>query len=342
MESIEIKGKSRNSTLLIGEKFENIGKYLPRKPIYIITDSNILKFYEKDFPNGKCYIIKPGEESKNLSRIEDIYHWMLDNEADRGCFVLGIGGGVVCDIAGFVATTYMRGVEFGFASTSLLSQVDASVGGKNGVNLYGYKNIIGTFSQPRFVLCDTQMLRTLPREELSNGFAEMVKHAIISSKELFGELENDCKSLLSLTEPQATWHITESVKVKARIVESDERESGLRKLLNFGHTWGHAVEKSTGMPHGKAVSIGMEMACRLSMKKGFISSDTYLRITNLLKSFGLPVRTNLNSKTVYEAMLKDKKRNSNSIDFILIKDIGSPVIEKISIAELQQLTLKND
>ncbi len=342
MESIEIKGKSRNSTLLIGEKFENIGKYLPRKPIYIITDSNILKFYEKDFPNGKSYIINPGEESKKLSRIEDIYRWMLNNDANRGCFVLGIGGGVVCDIAGFVATTYLRGVEFGFVSTSLLSQVDASVGGKNGVNLDGYKNIIGTFSQPRFVLCETQMLRTLPREELSNGFAEMVKHAIISSKKLFGELENDCKSLLSLTEPQATWHITESVKVKARIVESDERESGLRKLLNFGHTWGHAVEKSTGMPHGKAVSIGMEMACRLSMKKGFISSDTYLRITNLLKSFGLPIRTNLNFKTVFEAMLKDKKRNSNSIDFILIKDIGSPVIEKISIAELQQLTLKND
>lgn len=337
METILVRGQKGNSTIIINQSLEDVVKYLPKKELFIITDKNVENLYSERFPKSPVYSITPGEASKQLMYIEDIYRWLLHNNADRNAFILGIGGGVVCDITGFVASTYMRGVEFGFVSTSLLSQVDASVGGKNGVDLDGYKNIIGTFNQPRFVLCDTSIIQTLPHEELVNGFAEMIKHALISSPSLFERLENDSDKLLSLNQSLLTWHIAESVKVKAKIVSADEREAGIRKLLNFGHTWGHALEKVTGISHGKAVSLGMEFASRISMERGLISFKDYLRIVNLLKSYGLPTCMNINPSIVFYAMAKDKKRTNDSIDFVLLKGIGEPVIAKIAINELENL-----
>lgn len=336
METILIEGQNGNSTVIVDERIEEVAKYLPKKKLFIITDKNIEKHYAKVFPEAPFFSINPGEPSKQLGYIESIYRWLLENNADRSSFILGIGGGVVCDIAGFVASTYMRGVEFGFVSTSLLSQVDASVGGKNGVDLDGYKNIIGTFTQPRFVLCDTRLLKTLPHEELVNGFAEMVKHALISDIKLFEQLEHDCIALLNLNQPETSKHIAESIRVKASIVTADERESGIRKLLNFGHTWGHAVETLTGISHGKAVSIGMEFASRLSMEKGLISNREYLRIINLLQSFGLPTCMNIEPSRVFKALVKDKKRNANSIDFVLLMGIGVPKIEAMALEELKK------
>lgn len=336
METILIEGQNGKSTIIVDDRIEEVTKYLPKKKVFIITDKNVEKLYAKVFPQAPFYSINPGEQSKQLGYIESIYRWLLENNADRNSFILGIGGGVVCDIAGFVASTYMRGVEFGFVSTSLLSQVDASVGGKNGVDLDGYKNIIGTFTQPRFVLCDTRLLKTLPHEELVNGFAEMVKHALISDIKLFEQLEHDCIALLNLNQPEISKHIAESIRVKASIVTADERESGIRKLLNFGHTWGHAVETLTGISHGKAVSIGMEFACRLSMEKGLISNRDYLRIINLLQSFGLPTCMNIEPSRVFKTLVKDKKRNANSIDFVLLMGIGVPKIETMALEELKK------
>jgi len=336
METIVIEGKNGKSTIIVDDRIEEVTKYLPKKKVFIITDKNVEKLYAKVFPQAPFYSINPGEQSKQLGYIESIYRWLLENNADRNSFILGIGGGVVCDIAGFVASTYMRGVEYGFVSTSLLSQVDASVGGKNGVDLDGYKNIIGTFTQPRFVLCDTRLLKTLPHEELVNGFAEMVKHALISDIKLFEQLEHDCIALLNLNQPEISKHIAESIRVKASIVTADERESGIRKLLNFGHTWGHAVETLTGISHGKAVSIGMEFACRLSMEKGLISNRDYLRIINLLQSFGLPTCMNIEPSRVFKTLVKDKKRNANSIDFVLLMGIGVPKIETMALEELKK------
>lgn len=337
METIAVKGKNGNSTIVIDESFEDVVKYLPpKKELFIITDKNVENLYSDSFPKSPVYSITPGEASKQLMYIEDIYRWLLHNNADRNAFILGIGGGVVCDIAGFVASTYMRGVEFGFVSTSLLSQVDASVGGKNGVDLDGYKNIIGTFSQPRFVLCDTNLLRTLPQEELVNGFAEMIKHALILDINLFEQLEREHDELLQLKQPVISKHIVESIKVKVAIVTADERESGIRKFLNFGHTWGHATETLTRMTHGKAVSIGMEFALRLSLHKGLLSNKEYFRIINLIKSFGLPVCTNLNEMKVFEILQKDKKRHADQIDFILLQGIGRPIIERMAFDEIRQ------
>lgn len=335
METIKLKGKNGISTVIIDGKIEDVSNHLPGKDLFIITDKNVQNSYFNRFPKAPVYSIVPGETSKQLAYIENIYRWLLLSNADRNSFILGIGGGVVCDIAGFVASTYMRGIEFGFVSTSLLAQVDASVGGKNGVDLDGYKNIIGTFNQPRFVICDTDLLQTLPKEELVNGFAEMVKHALISDIKLFEQLENDCNQLLQLKQPLISKHIAESVKVKASIVTADERENGIRKFLNFGHTWGHAVETVAGIPHGKAVSIGIEFACRMSMKKGFISKREYLRILNLLNSFELPTSINVDSRAVVNILAKDKKRNAGSIDFILLQGIGNPKIETMTLDELK-------
>jgi len=340
MEKLVIKGKESDSTILVDERIEHVTKYLPNKKLFIITDKNVERLYFERFPEAPVFPISPGEKSKQLGKIEGIYRWLLMNDADRNSFILGIGGGVVCDIAGFVASTYMRGVEFGFVSTSLLSQVDASVGGKNGVDLDGFKNIIGTFNQPRFVVCDTNLLKTLPHEELVNGFAEMVKHALIADTTLYEQLENDYADLLQLKQPAVSKHVAESIKVKAKIVEADERESGLRKLLNFGHTWGHAVEALKGISHGKAVSIGIEFACRFSMHKGLLSNREYIRIINLLKLLGLPTCINLSPTKVFDFMVKDKKRNADNIDFVLLNGIGKPVIERISFKEIQDFIQK--
>lgn len=340
METIVIEGQCGISTIIVDERIEEVAKYLPKKTLFIITDKNVEKHYAALFPKAPFFSVKPGESSKQLGYIESIYRWLLENNADRNSFILGIGGGVVCDIAGFVASTYMRGVEFGFVSTTLLSQVDASVGGKNGVDLDGYKNIIGTFNQPRFVICDTRLLKTLPHEELVNGFAEMVKHALISDIKLFEQLENDYTNLLHLNQTVVSRHVYESIKVKASIVTADERESGTRKLLNFGHTWGHAVETLTGISHGKAVSIGMEFASRLSIENGLISNWEYLRVINLLQSFGLPTCMNIEPSKVFNALVKDKKRNANSIDFVLLKGIGVPKIETMALEELKKFAEK--
>lgn len=342
METIVIEGQNGNSTIIVDERIEEVAKYLPKKKLFIITDKNVENHYATVFPEAPFFSINPGEASKQLGYIESIYRWLLENNAHRNSFILGIGGGVVCDIAGFVASTYMRGVEFGFVSTSLLSQVDASVGGKNGVDLDGYKNIIGTINQPRFVLCDPRLLKTLPHEELVNGFAEMVKHALISDVKLFEHLEYDCNELLQLNQRILSSHIAESIRIKARVVTADERESGIRKLLNFGHTWGHTVETLTGISHGKAVSIGMEFACRLSMKKGLISNREYLRVINLLQSFGLPTCMNIEPNKVFNVLEKDKKRNANSIDFVLLRGIGVPKIETMDFEELKKFVQNNN
>ncbi|MEN6501573.1 MAG: 3-dehydroquinate synthase, partial [Tenuifilaceae bacterium] len=248
----------------------------------------------------------------------------------------GIGGGVVCDITGFVASTYMRGVRFGFVATSLLAQVDASIGGKNGVNLDGYKNIVGTFNQPQFVICDTSLLKTLPETELSNGFAEMVKHALIADAPQFNILESNTNRLNTCDLELLDSLVASSVGVKASIVTADERESGERKKLNFGHTWGHAVEKVTGIPHGQAVSIGMAFASQLSAEKGLLTPDECHRITSLLIALNLPVSIKANTNNIFEALQRDKKRCSNAIDFILLEGIGKAVIKSLSLVEIKE------
>ncbi len=337
MKSIEVRGLTGHSTIMIGEKLVNLKKYIPDTKIVVITDNNVRDFYQHDFPSSDMITIATGEKVKNLNTVRDIYKKLMRLEADRSCFIIGIGGGIVCDITGFVASTYLRGLAFAFVSTTLLSQVDASVGGKNGVNFGGYKNLIGTFNQPQFVICDVALLKTLPEKEILCGFAEIVKHAAIGDANLFSFLEQKFQNALKLDKKVIAKLVYDSVLLKSSVVNRDELEKGERRKLNFGHTIGHAIEKINSLPHGQAVSLGMVAAAKLSVKKGFLPATSAARLEKLLTKLMLPTVLKFDIVKVLDALKKDKKRERDHIRFVLLCDIGDAVVEEISIAELGSL-----
>jgi 3-dehydroquinate synthase len=247
---------------------------------------------------------------------------------------------VVCDVAGFVASTYMRGLRFGFVATSLLAQVDASVGGKNGVNLGGFKNLVGTFNQPEFVLCDLRLLNSLPEAEVANGMAEIVKHALIADAGLFAFLEERAEQALALDPATIERLVADSVAIKAGVVGRDEREAGERRKLNFGHTFGHALEKVGRLSHGEAVSIGMVVAAGLSAKLGRLPAAAYQRMIALLRRLRLPISTAADPGRLLEAVRRDKKRAAARIHFVLLDDIGHASVEEVDIRELERQALE--
>ncbi len=336
MEPIEIKGSGRPSTILVGEPIENLGRLLPAGRIVVITDGNVRRLYQDRFPTAAAVLsIGSGEAAKTLETVKALYASLLGLEVDRSTFVLGIGGGIVCDVAGFAASTFMRGLRFGFVATTLLAQVDASVGGKNGVNLEGYKNLVGTFNQPEFVLCDLRLLQSLPPAEAVNGLAEVVKHALIADAALFAFLEANAAKALSLDPAVIERLVRDSVLIKSAVVGRDERETGERRKLNFGHTFGHALEKVSGLSHGEAVSVGMVLAAALSVRRGRLDASALERMTGLLRALRLPCAAPADLGRVMEALLKDKKRRAERIHFVTLAEIGRAVVEEIPIAELQ-------
>ena len=341
METITINGKTGSSKILIGESLRNLYFQLPQKKLFIITDHHVSILFSHMFVKAPVFVIKPGEASKNFATLEQIYYWLLHQGADRDCFIVGIGGGVVCDITGFVATTFMRGVPFGFVATSLLAQVDASVGGKNGVNLKGFKNIVGTFSQPEFVICDTSLLRQLPEDEFANGMAEVIKHAILADAPQFEYLQANPEKVKSCDAEALNYLVGQSVRIKAAIVEADEQETGNRRLLNLGHTWGHAVEKVTGMPHGQAVSIGLAFAAKFSNFKGYITPAQRKSIESLLQAYELPIECKASPKEVFQALIFDKKKENYHIHFVFINKIGEAIVKSTPIAQISDFALYN-
>jgi len=335
MKTFEIHGSTGDSFIHVGETLRNLEKYIPSENVVLITDKIVKQFYENDFPPHPVITIDIGEKIKNLDTVRDIYEKLVTLGADRSTFIVGIGGGIVCDIAGFVASTYLRGVRFGFVSSTLLSQVDASVGGKNGVNFKGYKNMVGVFNQPEFVICDLNLLNTLPKKEILNGMAEIVKHGAIEDASLFAYLEKHSQKALSLDIEVIEKLVYDSIVIKSDIVNQDELEKGTRRKLNFGHTFGHAFEKTTGVPHGEAVSAGMVMASALSVKRGHLSAEDAGRIKTLLQKIGLPVRIQAEGKSVFDALKKDKKRKGDRIYFVLLNEIGNAFVDQIPIKELE-------
>jgi len=335
MKTLEIHGSTGDSFIYVGEILRNLEKYIPSKNVVLITDTNVRQFYENDFPPHPVITIDTGEKIKNLDTVRDIYEKLVAVGADRSTFIVGLGGGIVCDIAGFVASTYLRGVRFGFVSSTLLSQVDASVGGKNGVNFKGYKNMVGVFNQPEFVICDLNLLNTLPEKEILNGMAEIVKHGAIEDADLFAYLEEYSQKALSLDIEVIEKLVYDSIVIKSAIVNQDELEKGARRKLNFGHTFGHAFEKTTAVPHGEAVSVGMVMASALSVKRGRLSAEDAGRIKTLLQRIGLPVNIHTEGKRVFDALKKDKKRKGDHIYFVLLNEIGNAFVDQIPINELE-------
>ena len=335
MKTITINADSGPSHILIGERLENLQRYIPvAKPI-IITDVNVGKLYPLDSVAAEVITIGTGEEIKTLDTVQKIYAQLISIQADRSSFIVGMGGGIVCDIAGFVASTFLRGVRFGFVATSLLAQVDASVGGKNGVNFQGFKNMVGLFHQPEFVICDPELLKTLPQKEISCGLAEIVKHGAIADADLFAYLEQHAEDILALDRQAIQKLVIASVRIKSAMVKRDEIEKGERRLLNFGHTFGHAIEKVTGISHGEAVSRGMAIAAALSVKKDLLTADEDKRLRALLNNLKLPTYFGLETKAVVNAIGKDKKREGNWIHFVLLNGIGSAIVDKITLEELE-------
>lgn len=338
MKSLKVTGRNNSSEIFIGENIGNLAVHLPQGNVVVLADSIVLELYGNYFEGFPVIEIESSETEKTIDTCVAIFEKMLSLNVDRSWFLLGVGGGIVCDIAGFIASTFIRGIPFGFVSTTLLSQVDASTGGKNGVNFKGYKNLIGTFNQPDFVICDPEMLKTLPDKEIRSGFGEIVKHALIADAEMFTMLEKNYKKALALDSRIIEELIYRSLLIKTGIVNQDETEKGLRRNLNFGHTLAHAVEKCSGhYTHGEAVSLGMIAAAGLSMDEKRIGRKDFIKIVELLDNLGLPTETDIDSAYLLDAMLHDKKRSSENIDLVLLNGVGSYEIVQKNIQELPKL-----
>ena len=278
--------------------------------------------------------VASGEGSKSLAGAEALYDWLLEAGVERGDVVVAVGGGVVGDLVGFVAATCLRGLGLVQVPTTLLSMVDSSVGGKTGINHVAGKNLIGAFYQPQVVVIDPELLATLPARELTSGWAEIVKHAVIQPSAPGGErgdllttLERMVNPLRARREPALTWLIRRNVALKASVVEADERESGLRAILNFGHTFGHAIEASDyRLLHGEAVAVGMAGAARLGRQLGLLGGPDVERLERLLTAFGLPIRAAGDPSTVYKLMGSDKKRVAGRQRWVLPVSDGGVVL----------------
>ncbi|MEO6904954.1 MAG: 3-dehydroquinate synthase [Ginsengibacter sp.] len=303
----------------------------------VITDENIFAKQSEKFNGWKTIVLKVGEQFKNQHAVDEIINQLIDLNADRQTFIVGVGGGVVTDIAGFAASVYMRGIKFAFVPTSILAMVDASVGGKNGVDVGVYKNLVGTINHPEFLLYDYSFLETLPHEEWINGFAEIIKHACIRDESMFYHLEEKSLADFQSLKENIGKLIRQNVDIKCNVVASDERETGERKLLNFGHTIGHAIENTAKLPHGSAVSIGMVAACVISEKINDFSKEGSERVKHLLSKYQLPVAFNFDKEKTWEILLHDKKKTGSDMNFVVLDKIGRASIKKIPLNDLQKI-----
>lgn len=339
MPTFKISGAAGASTVCVGSCLDELAAHLQGQEPIIVTDATVQRLWGHVFPPAPVITIGQGETAKTLDTALAVYRQLAALEADRSSLVVGIGGGIVCDVAGFCAATYMRGLRCGFVPTTLLAQVDASVGGKNGVNLDGFKNLIGVFRQPAFVLCDPRFIATLPTAEIQNGLAEVVKHGAIADADLLSFLETLPAD--GDLEPDALARIVgDSVRIKSAVVNQDEKETGLRRILNFGHTIGHAVEKTVGLSHGRAVSIGMAFAGQVSVACGLLAADQARRLTTIQQHLGLPTRMDPAwAPAVAAALAKDKKRQGRDVHFVLLAELGRAVVAPMGLDDIQARVL---
>lgn len=296
----------------------------------IITDSNIAALYGAYLAGFKTVVIPAGEEQKSWQMVERIAAQLLEHEAHRKTILVGLGGGVITDITGFIASVYMRGVRFGFVPTTLLGMVDASVGGKNGVNLGRQKNFLGAIRQPHFILYDTDLLKTLPAREWSNGFAEVIKYACLFDADMFEELARQNIAFYTENPDALSAIIQKCTTLKNKVVLEDEQETGIRKLLNLGHTAGHAFETLYKLPHGFAVGLGLIVACIISEETNGLDKEVKARIAAMLSRYGLPTNLLFDVPEAMQVLKMDKKRNGAEMDYIVLSAIGNPEIKKVS------------
>jgi len=359
-ERVRVELKERSYDILVGDQLlAEAGKYI--KPLMsgnlalIVSDENVAKFYlhrltaslEDVGIRCRFIIIPPGEGSKNFSALGELLENLLLHHPDRKTMLIALGGGVVGDITGFAASVLLRSVDFIQIPTTLLAQVDSSVGGKTGVNSKLGKNLIGTFYQPKLVLCDVSTLSTLPEREKKSGYAEIVKYGLINDENFFVWLEKNGEKILSGDTKATTKAVTESCKAKAKIVAKDEKESGERALLNFGHTFAHALEAETGFSdkllHGEAVAIGMALAFGVSVAMSYCPQAERDRVLAHFKALGLPARLpdlgiTWNAERLMQYFAHDKKAEGGRPTFILTHGVGkafsTPGVEKSLIRQV--------
>ena len=324
------------SELFFDTPFSHFETLVRDKPVIFITDRNIMRLYRRLFPPSRTIILPPGEAQKNDRSVKQIYKALLDMNADRSTFLLGVGGGTVTDLTGFTAATFHRGLSFAFVPTTLLAAVDAAIGGKNGYNIGKVKNCIGTIRQPDFILWDFSFFSTLPDREWISGFAEIIKHGAVFSPSLFRFLEQNTPLSFQRETASLTRLITESVQIKGALVVKDHKEKGVRKLLNFGHTLGHALERSYRLTHGEAVSLGMAAAARLSEKYSSLSHQEVLRLQSLLELYRLPVHLDFKPSPIYEILVKDKKKRGDLIDFVLLEALGRASLQALPLKDIRK------
>jgi len=339
MQRLKINLGDRSYDILLGSGLlDNLGRFLSKilKPsrIVLITHPSLFQLYGdkvlSGFKNQNWTVdvieIQEGETSKTLGQAEKIFDRLLDLKCDRKSVLIALGGGVIGDLVGFVAATFQRGIPFVQVPTTLLSQVDSSVGGKTAVNHPKGKNMIGAFYQPCLVVADLDVLRTLPEKEFRAGLAEIIKYGVISDANLFDYLEKNTEKILRQNKECLTYIIKTSCSIKAAVVERDERESHHRMVLNFGHTIGHAIEALTNYSefiHGEAVAIGMVFAAKLSQQLGKCQEEVPKRLERLIRNCNLPAGLpDLNSNAIIESLYHDKKTIDQKIKFILVKEIG--------------------
>ena len=323
------------TTCYFDASLAQIGNIAEKDRSVFITDQHVYDHHKKFFKGAKFVQIPAGESFKVQYIVDTIIDQLISFGADRQTTLIGVGGGVVTDITGYVASVYMRGIPFGFVPTSILGMVDASIGGKNGIDVGNYKNMVGVIRQPSFLYYDISLLQTLPNEEWVNGFAEVIKHAAIKDATLFKELEKN--SINSYRKNKAALNdlIRKNVMIKSGVVQKDEFEGSERRLLNFGHTLGHAVENVYHLPHGHAISIGIKAACLISEE--LLSFKETARVTNLLQQYGLPIDIPVDFGKVIEIMRMDKKKTRDTMHYVLLEKIGKAVIKPIPMAQLEKL-----
>ena len=340
MRTLNVNLEDRSYPIYIGSdvSLDNklYSKHIKTKKIALITNEQIADLYLSEITQTlnafdlKTLILPEGETEKNLETVGKAVEFLSDNGIDRDSSIIAFGGGVIGDITGFVASSYMRGIKFLQVPTTLLAQVDSSVGGKTGVNISTGKNLIGAFYQPSAVIADIRYLNTLEPNRFSEGLAEVIKYGLIRDEDFFKWLSKNTNRILAL-EPEIMTHLIERCcQIKAEIVSEDEREGSIRAILNYGHTFGHAIESLTDYSvytHGEAVSIGMVMAASMAERMGMLSKDDKKDIINILESVNLPTeKPSLNSNDFLKSMKRDKKAQDGEIRLILLEGIGRAII----------------
>lgn len=335
MKQLSIKFSSGATAFYLDTGFSHLKKIVNQKTCILLTDENVFKAHRQRFKGWNVIVLKSGEAYKIQPTIDTLVAQLIEMEADRSTTLVGVGGGVVTDITGYLAAVYMRGLKFGFVPTSILGLVDASIGGKNGIDVGDYKNMVGAIRQPNFILHDMAFLNSLPKEEWINGFAEIIKHACIKDAKMFTELERNALSQYQQKQKAISDLVQKNALIKINIVKRDEFESNERRLLNFGHTLGHALETQYELQHGQAVSIGMAFACYVSEKLcGFKDTE---RVEQLLSQYHLPVAAAFDKQRVFNILKMDKKRERTQMNFVLLNKIGKAVVFPISLVQLEKL-----